>query len=840
MKGLVLSLAMACRLASGESANRIELNDGWLTTSEESLVASREFSIPMILNALDGQRRDLVQQSVLLEVAVAREPGLDNPYLQAGFEPKDWEEVRVPHDGGIEHAFSSDLAPLDAFLPSVGTRWYRYAFSVTNGCVRTADGKSLPWREGDVLSFDCDGAMSFPILWLNGHFAGGWPNGYMPWRVDLTPFVKPGKNVIFIRTHRPANFARWHVGNGLTRRCYLERATADHVVPDSVFITTPVVTPTQAVVRVSYAMSRSGTREKTFVIKNPHLWDVDDPHLYAVDVEGVRHRYGIRSIKWTADDGFHLNGRRVQLRGLCFHQELGSLGAVANRTAIRRRLEKAKALGMNAMRMSHYPHASDWYELCDEMGILVMDELTDAWSLPKLYSDYSLLFPRWHERDLRTMIRRHRNHPCVVLWSVGNEIWESRSGEHNWPLFRKNGEVLNAIAHQEDPTRPTTCACDNQDIWKSPCAQFADVYGFNYKPTCYADYRKKWPDRPVVGTETMCTQTTRGEYDFQFVGADDWGDGLPGPGQWYVNFHSTSYGLCTIRVADREWTEQDANPYVAGSFAWTAFDYLGSPGAMISRNVMPNYTDPAWQAQALADKKRYGRIRGGIHSCPTGLFDLAGLVKDEAYLYLARWKPDVPTVHILPHWNWPDRVGKVTPVYVYSSGDEVELFVNGVSQGRKRKEKGLWRFRFNDVVYQPGEVRAVAYCEGISWAEEVVKTAGEPARLELIPERSAIVADGEDVGYVTLRVVDKDGNFCPTAKFPVEVSVSGAGRFLSIENGDETDFSWFRDPERKTFNGLLSILVRATPNQGDDLIVTVKSSTCATVSCRMKVIALAK
>ena len=225
----------------------------------------------------------------------------------------------------------------------------------------------------------------------------------------------------------------------------------------------------------------------------------------------------------------------------------------------------------------------------------------------------------------------------------------------------------------------------------------------------------------------------------------------------------------------------------------------------------PCYSDPKRQAEALAEKERYGRVRGGVHSCATGVFDLAGFMKDEAYLYFSRWRPDVPTAHILPHWNWPDRVGKVTPVYVYASGDEVELFVNGVSQGRRKREKGLWRFRFNEVIYQPGEVRAVAYRNGAKWAEETVRTAGAPARLVATPERTRLASDGEDVGYVTLKVVDKDGNLCPTAKIPVTVSVSGAGRFLAIENGDETDFTWLRDPSRRTFNGLLSALVVATP-----------------------------
>ena len=804
---------------SAHGADRVELNDGWLFTPEEAIAPGRAFAIPAMLDMLDGQRRDLLETPRASRVPVGVEPGADHPYLKPDFKAKGWASVRVPHDAGIAYSFSYDLNPFDGYLPGTGVAWYRYAFQVEDGKIRLARGE-LAREKGGRVFFDCDGAMAFPMAWLNGTFVGGWPNGYMPWRVDLTEALKEGENVLMIRTWRPENYARWHTGVGLTRRCWLESVPADYVVPDSISITTPDVTRERATVKVVWEKAKSGRKERTFTVENPRLWDVDDPYLYTVDIEGVPCRYGIRTIDWTVDDGFHLNGRRVQIKGFCFHQDLCSLGAAANRTAIRRRLEKAKALGMNAVRMSHYPHASDWYELCDELGLLVMDELTDAWSFPKLFNDYHLLFADWHERDVRTLIRRHRNHPSIVIWSLGNEIWESRTGAKNWPLFQKNGVEMVRIAHQEDMTRPTVTANDNADVWRSPLAQFTDVYGFNYRPEDYAAYRARWPGRPVVGTETMCTQTSRGEYVFDFVGKADGPWGLPAPGRTYVNYHSSSYGHHAIKPADLEWAMQDANPFVAGSFAWTAFDYFGSPIIMVSRTQKPDYSDPVRQAQALAERARFGRVRGGVHSCATGAFDLAGFAKDEAYLYLSRWRPDVPTAHILPHWNWPGREGQITPVYVYSSGDEVELFVNGVSQGRRVREKGLWRFRFNEVVYQPGEVKAVAYRKGQKWAEETVKTAGAPARLVAAPERKTIASDGEDVGYVTLKVVDKDGNFCPTADIPVTVSVSGAGRFYAAENGDETDFTWLRDPKRRTFNGLLAALVVATTGAAGDIAVT--------------------
>lgn len=832
MKSVVkLFFLVPLLVEAGQS--RVELNDGWRFTRDEALAQAREFDLPAMFDMLDGMRRDLLEIPCASNVRQGYEPGLSHPFLKDGFKDDKWERARVPHDAGIGFSFSHDLHPFDAYMPGTGTVWYRYSFKVAKNSsgllITLPDGKTMSLERDGRFFFDCDGAMAFPMLWLNGKFVGGWPNGYMPWYLDLTDFLKmDGENVLAIRTHRPVDYARWHTGVGLTRRCWFVCCPGDHLVMDSVAITTPKVSKTEATVKVTYEMSKGGKKEKVFTIANPRLWDVDDPYLYELELEGVTFRYGIRTIEWTADDGFHLNGRRVQLKGFCYHQDLCSLGSVANRTAIRRRLEKGKSLGMNAIRMSHYPHARDWYELCDELGILVMDELTDAWGLPKLYNDYHLNFPRWHERDLRSMIRRHRNHPSIIIWSLGNEIWESRTGSQNWPIYQKNGVEMNRIAHQEDMTRPTTTANDNEQVWKSPLAQFQDVWGFNYRPENYCDYRAIWPGRPVVGTETMCTQTSRGEYQFHALFDSPGKFGLPKTGRQYVDNQSNAYGFHSICPADYEWTQQDANRYVAGSFSWTAFDYFGSPGIMILRGQKPYFSDPSRQADAEACLKRYGNSRTGIHSCPTGVFDLGGIIKDEAYLYLSRWRPDVPTVHILPHWNWdrqssvekafwsgapatvlPNRIGKVTPVHVFSSGDEVELFVNGVSQGRKKKDKGLWRFRFDDVVYQPGEVRAVAYRNGKVWCEETLRTSGVPAKLELVPERAEIAADGEDVGYVALRVLDKDGNFVPNAKIPVRASVSGDGEYFSMENGDETDFSWLNDPERHTFNGCLSVLVKA-------------------------------
>ncbi|MBQ6341140.1 MAG: DUF4982 domain-containing protein [Kiritimatiellae bacterium] len=514
----------------------------------------------------------------------------------------------------------------------------------------------------------------------------------------------------------------------------------------------------------------------------------------------------------------------MQLRGFCFHQDLCSLGSVANRTAIRRRLLKAKECGMNAVRMSHYPHAEEWYDLCDELGILVMDELTDAWGLAKLPNDYHVLFERWHERDLRSWIRHNRNHPSIVIWSLGNEIWESRSGADRWPIYQRNGMEMVRLAHQEDPTRPTTTANDNANVWRSPYAQFTDVFGFNYRPDCYAEYHTNNPAKPIVATETVCTISSRGEYQLDNFGKMNARFGVPSSKQQFRDYHSTSYGLHSIILADYEFAKEEAAPYVAGCFVWTAFDYFGSPAVLAVGTQKPLFSDPERQARAYAERTRYGRPRAAIHSCATGIFDLAGFPKDEFWLYLSKWRPDVPSVHILPHWTWPGREGQKIPVYVYSSGDEVELFVNGASQGRRSRAKNLWRFVFDGVVYQPGELKAVAYRNGKVWCEETVQTAGAPAKLELMPECKKVSADGEDVAYVTVRVCDAQGRTCPTANVPLKVTVRGGGEFVSAENGDEADFSWFRDTERTTFNGYLSVLVRRRPNCQSPITVEASGS----------------
>ena len=793
---------LSAAIAMSANAGTIPLDTRWRFSRDEEPFRAREFQLEFMRDWTAG--RNLPDP----------EPGSDHPFARPGFDDASWREVRVPHDFGIEHAFSRSLPHLDGCLKTTGAGWYRRRMILSAVDRQTVAG-------GGKVFFDCDGAMSYPLVWINGHFAGGWCYGYTPFRVDLTPWINPcGTNVLAVRTYNPPESSRWYTGAGLYRPCRLAVTPADHVIYGSVLITTPAVTPTQATVRVTWEMSMSGKRERTFTVTNPRLWDVDDPCLYTVNVEGTAYRYGIRTLGFFSDvRGFQLNGRRVQIRGMCLHHDFGALGTAWNRAAAKRRLARLKAMGANAIRMSHNTPAPELLDLCDEMGLLVMNEVFDQWTLAKNPNDYWKLFPSWHEKDLRAWVRSGRNHPSVIIWGIGNEIMESRMKRALWPKFIALCDELRAIVREEDKTRPVCAAADNPNVaLLSDAPQHLDLWGANYKAKFYARFRAKFPSVPLFGSETMCILSTRGEYFFPAKREDGVTHKSP-----YLDFHASSYGWSGDYPADEEWFRQDETPSVMGDFTWTGFDYLGGPYSMAKVRKTPRYSDPVRQAAAEEEVRRDGVCRDNMHSCPTGIFDAAGFPKDLFWLYLSKWRPDVPCAHILPHWNWPERVGQVTPVYVYSSGDEVELFLNGVSQGRHTREHGLWRFMWPDVAYQPGELRAVAYRNGAKWCEETVRTAGKPVRLVLEAEQAVIASDGEDRGFVTCRVTDADGNVVPRTHMPVKIDVSGDGVFVAADNGDESDFEWYRSPVRKMFNGYCSIVVRAQPNVTGTIRVRVSS-----------------
>jgi len=775
------------------------LREGWKFDREEAPGNLRYLSFERMTKWLDFMGRDLLELPEPCLTPESGEPSLYCPFRKPDYDDSKWRSVEVPHDWGVEHAFLPDLAFLDAYLDVTGPGWYRRRFDPAS--VR------FTGKDGERLFFESDGAMSYSMVWVNGHFVGGWPYGYTPWRVELTKWVKPGaENVLAIRCFNFKDGSRWYSGAGLIRECRLVAEKADHIVPGSVFITTPVVTKALAKVHVTWEMTLGGRKEKTFEVKNPRLWDVDDPHLYTLALEDRTFRYGIREIGFFPDArGFQLNGRRVHLRGMCLHHDLGALGAAFNVSAARRRLAALKEAGCNAIRMAHNEPDPKLLDLCDEMGLLVMDEIFDQWTLCKGFNDYARLYPRWWEKDLRRWIRTDRNHPSVIIWGFGNEIMESRMTDEEKKLFKKLATEMVRVVHQEDRTRPATTANDDPKNGFNGYAEIVDIYGFNYRPTHYAKFRAAYPEKPVFGSETACILSTRGEYHFPVNYRKTHSTyGFP-----YFDFHASSYGWEGDYSADVEWEAQAKTPSVMGDFAWTGYDYLAGTYSSPQLRRHPQSVDPEKQKREEEEVRKYGSVRGGMHTCPTGLFDLAGFRKDLFYLYQSKWRPDLAMCHILQHWNWPERVGRNVPVYVYSTGDEVELFVNGVSQGRRTREEGLWRFVWNDVVYQPGSLRAVAYRKGVKWAEETVRTAGAPARLALAAERPTLAADGDEIGFVTVSVHDAENRLVPRAHVPVKITVSGAGSYVAADNGDESEFAWFGEPERKTFNGLLSVLVRA-------------------------------
>ena len=720
-------------------------------------------------------------------------------WAERDFDDSTWKSVRVPHDWGVEKSFDESLPYGDAYLDVTGVGWYRLAFDAP------AD-----WN-GKTVYFECDGAMSYAMAYLNGNFAGGWAYGYTRWRIDLTKWIRIGeKNIIAIRCHNLRDSSRWYTGGGLYRRCRLLVCPEDHVIPGSVFISTPDVTKARATVRVVYDMSKSGRRERSFTVERPRLWDIDDPYLYELDVEGDKYRYGIRTISFHADNrGFQLNGRRVPLNGVSMHHDFGVLGAAWNRAAQERRLREFKAAGVNAVRSSHNPPDEGLLELCDEMGLLFKDEVFDEWWIgtrDKRANGYAHLFGLWSERDVRAWVRTDRNHPCVIMYSIGNEIVDG------YPEFGRTTEEFAADARklarfvaEEDPTRPSVNANNNKDNFTNSYARTLPVFGCNYYSWQYGELRRHNPDLPFFASESICLSSTRGEFTFpvrrRWPSVKDVQNGCNSSYCWEAGGWST-FGKGWACPPDVQWHYMDAEPSCMGEFVWTGIDYLGGP-----------YWCNAWKVP--------------LHTCNVGFLDSAGFRKDSFYLFQSRWRPDLPMAHILPHWNWPEREGKVTPVYVFTSGDEAELFLNGRSLGRRRKDPSAWhkayRLCWDDVRYEPGELKVIAYRKGTEWARDSVRTTGLAVRLELKSEKPAVAADGDDLAFVNVSVRDADGLVVPRTATEVTFTVEGPGEIVATDNGDERDFSDFHKPVRRVLNGWAQAIVRARHGASGKIVVNATS-----------------
>jgi beta-galactosidase len=763
------------------------------------------------------------------------------PLLVAGFDDHDWRAVTLPHDWAIEGPFLA-TGPYGGMgrLQTWGPAWYRKKLDI-------------PARDkGKSIFLDIDGAMSYATVWLNGRLVGGWPYGYNSFRLDLTPYVTPGGvNQLAIRLDNPAESARWYPGAGLYRNVWLTVADPVHVAHWGTVVRTPQVSAESAHVELAvtvdndgkdaatldvgtqlYALDDNGKRTGPVVatlpvqrvsinarssatanastrVTQPRLWGPlpqQRPNRYlavttisrngkVVDTQETP--FGIRSLRFDANQGMFVNGEKIMINGVNNHHDLGALGAAFNVRAAERQLQILQQMGANAVRMSHNPPAPELLELTDRMGILVMDEVFDSWERKKTPLDFHLIFPDWHEQDLRAMLRRDRNHPSIIMWSVGNEVGEQYTGDAGAAI----GKKLVDIAHEEDPTRPATGAM-NYAKADMPLPATVDVISLNYQgagirslPGQFPNFHQKFPDKMMLSTESASALSSRGEYQFPVPGVIS-APVRPGAGGDPKRQQVSAYELFAADFgssADRSWAAQDQNPYVAGEFVWTGFDYLGEP--------TPYY---------------------GARSSYSGIIDLAGFPKDRYYLYQSRWRPELPLAHLLPHWTWPERVGEVTPVHLFTSGDEAELFVNGKSQGRRKKAPYEYRLRWDYVVYEPGEISVVAYKDGKEWARDTVKTAQAAAQLEAKADRSTIAADGQDLSFITVRVTDANGVTAPRADQRIRFTVEGAGELVATDNGDPTNLESFKSPERAAFNGLALAIVRARPGQKG--AITVRAS----------------
>jgi beta-galactosidase len=779
----------------------------------------------------------------------------DGDYAPPATNDSTWRTLDVPHDWAIEGPFVQADEGATGKRDYWGPVWYRKHFS-------------LPASDAARrIYIDFDGAMSYAQVWVNGQKAAERPYGYASFQVDATPFIKVGQqNVVSVRLDSPKDSSRWYPGAGIERNVWLTKTNSIHVGHWGVYITTPRISETSAEVSLQTTVEnqsatpvQAGVRTRLYeanadgkpigqpvamtkmelvnleagghqIVKSvadvikPKLWGLRSPNRYVAvttidandsEVDRVETPFGIRTIAFDPANGFILNGKRVQIQGVCDHHDLGPLGAVVNIRGIERQIQLLQEMGCNAIRTSHNPPAPELLDLCDRMGMVVMDEGFDCWQIAKRPGDYHLLWDQWHETDWRQQIERDRNHPCVVLWSIGNELPEFKKSKIDG---QKIAEELTHIAHEEDPTRPTTFACNDPTAGYDGYQKTVDVFGLNYRPTEYRKFVETHPEIPFIGSETSSTVSTRGVYVFPIV--EDQSKGQ-------ADFQVSSYDLYAPRWAstpDAEFKALDENPSVAGEFVWTGFDYLGEPTPFNkdATNLL-NFTDPAERAKMADELKNLGKIEVPSRSSYFGILDLCGFKKDRFYLYQSRWRPQLPMVHILPHWNWPDRLNQVTPVMVYTSGDEVELFLNGKSLGKKTKNRLEYRLRWNDIKYAPGELKAVAYKAGQKWAEETIKTTGPAAAVKISPDRRMLTSDGQDLSFVTISIVDKDGTPVPRANNLIHCQLTGPGEIVAMDNGDPTGHQSFQSQQCPAFNGLCLAIIRTHKNQPGEIHLKVTS-----------------
>jgi beta-galactosidase len=769
-------------------------------------------------------------------------PGSDFPFVKNDYDDGAWQLVHLPHDwaiaGPFQTGWDSEVGGGMGRLPINGIGWYRKKIDIA-----AAD-------EGKSIFLDIDGAMSHAIVWLNGQLVGGWPFGYNSFRLDLTPHVNwGGDNQLAIRIDNPNHSARWYSGAGIYRNVWLVKANAVRVGHWGTYVTTPKVSDQAATVHLNVSVEnrsafdavvdvrteffemdsdgritgrpvtkmpvhhvnmspgQSLTLNGEAIVNNPKLWGpapTQTPNLYMAvttvlnngkPVDRYETRFGIRSLNFDPVKGLEVNGERIQIKGVNQHHDLGAKGAAFNVRAAQRQLEILREMGCNAIRMAHNPPAPELLELTDKMGFLVVNEIFDSWERKKTGHDFHLVFPDWWEADTRAFVRRDRNCPSVVMWSFGNEVGEQYTDVAGATLAKR----IHDVVKEEDPTRPTTLAMNfaKPDM---PLPGVPNVIGLNYQgegirqdpefegtdrirtAPQYNAFHKQFPNKLIYASETASAFSSRGVYLFPVAAANSspTRDGRGGDSQAAQVSAYELYAVDFGSSADKVFGSIERHPFVAGEFVWTGWDYLGEP-------------TPYYQAR----------------SSYTGIVDLAGFRKDRFYLYQSHWRPDYAMAHILPHWNWPERVGEVTPVHVFTSGDEAELFLNGKSLGKKTKLQYEYRLRWDDVVYEPGELKVVAYKNGSVWAENSVRTTGNATKLVATADRTVIAADGNDLAFITVQVSDANGQLVPRSNQLVEFSVQGPGEIVATDNGDATDMTAFPSHQRKAFNGLALVIVRS-------------------------------
>lgn len=828
-----------CRKDDGTSAasgrEQAKINDDWRFHRFEENPDGLSYDMlkPWILPIANNFIKDPADH--------VERPDDDGPrnitYAQFDFNDSDWEELDLPHDWAIKLPFyEGDSPPVSGNmgrLPSHGVGWYRRTITLGDG------------DKDRSIFLDIEGAMSYATVWLNGIIVGGWPYGYASFRLDLTPYLESGDNQLAIRLDQARENSRWYPGAGIYRDVWLTKVHQTHVGQSGTFITAKDISDDDATLDLVVQVENSATcndvtkvrvetevleydavaespgtkvaefpsetvtimagaiesLEVSTIVENPRLWGPvpqQEPNMYIAvtrlfvndeEIDSYETPFGIRTVEYKGD-GLYINGERIYIQGVCQHHDLGSLGAAVNVRALERQLQMLQEMGSNSVRTSHNVPDQALLHLADKMGILILDEIFDTWNYEKTPNDFQHIFEQWSEPDLRSFVRRDRNHPSVWAWSYGNEVAEQdvEGGE-------QEAKRLQDIVHEEDSTRLGSLGMNNAAA-DTPFIPVVDLIGLNYQgegkgygePT-FQQFHDRFPDKMLFSTESSSVVSSRGTYFFPVTPNNTAIVDETGPGVDPTSQRISSYELYAVEWGaspDKVFAGQDAYPYVAGEYVWTGWDYIGEPTP---------YSDSQYPSR----------------SSYFGIIDLAGFKKDRFFLYQARWSPEVRMAHILPHWNWPDRVGEVTPVHVFSSADEAELFLNGESQGKRERGELEYRFRWDEVKYEPGEVRVVTYKNGEEWAEETMRTTGAAAGLSFTThqERTSVKADGTDLIFVSVSVVDDKGDVVPDAEHSVRFSVNGPGEIVTTDNGDQTDLIPFPEKERKAFSGKVLAIIRA-------------------------------